>query len=169
MGIATSTAPFSLTDGSITIAKFASGVANIKVLGSGSYTSTTNGAYEDVGNFTIPGDIGSGKVICKIWAYRSSGVAANNKVGFDNAAGNSIDIESTGTTHPDIQVEWVKNPVTATKTDYVALNAAAWTSAKNSDYFVMNASEVVYLKLWCDAAASVIKCNWIAYQIGGLT
>lgn len=143
--------------------------SDIKIIASGTYLDNTADAnYHDVANFTTPGDLGNGILVIE-WALEPSAGAGNHYFGIDTAAGNSTKITVGNSVAIREGVFYLKKDYAGTHILYhfYEFNAGAAlqeTSGANSD-FVLNATEVVYLKSKHATVGETNSIRWIAYII----
>jgi hypothetical protein len=151
--------------GSIASTDLASGILNINVLGSGTFTSTdATGAYEDAGNFSTAGDIGNGVVTLIVWANHSTGTG-NFGTYLHNASGNAQTFGSNAAGANSgmiMKYEFTKSANADNKSNVVLNTKGTITYVVENTAFINNSAETYYIKSYAEAS-QVTKLRWIAY------
>lgn len=164
MGISTSTAPFSLADGSITPAKL--GVGTVKMLGSGTYTTTTSAAYEDAGNFSTTADIGQGRIVLICQVSKDAVGAGNSELAIHTASGNAAThtLKAASMDYECI-AEIVRSSHTATGYNYNMLTNDSNTTFAivKAASFDFSAAEQVFIKMKASSAVVHNTLYWTAW------
>ena len=141
---------------------------NIRVLGSGTFTTGSSGTREDVGNFSTLGDIGNSIIKVEIQTFATG--ATSNSIGIHNATGNAATMD-VSTDQPNsvnpIMCEFTlsKSFNSTTQGNIRSVQTITGTvSGKTavSANFDFSAAEQVFLKV---NANGINKGSWIAYQI----
>lgn len=138
---------------------------NLKLLGSGSYTTVTNGVWEDAGNFTTPSSLDKGTLFIEIISTQDSG-ASNQTLSLHNASGNATTAEFSTANNTDIDysVKLKIWPTSTTNSSYVKKDLTTLSFGLTSA-FILNATEQIFIKIKSNAAGNVFKLNWNAYII----
>jgi len=142
--------------------------SNLRVLGSGTFTTGSTGTMEDVGNFTTLGDTGNSKIIIKMEVLGT--IAGNLDTAIHNAAGNAYTLSIGSDTAAGVSPLFSEFTLSKSFND---LNAAYAQVIRNgvttsvcktitTAAFVLSAAEQIFLKV---NANVVSKGTWIAYQI----
>lgn len=148
----------------VTISATASRSGDIKVLGSGTYTTTSFAVYEDAGSFTTSGDIGLGVIEIDITFERGTSTTPNTALG--NAAGNSAvaGTDDTATNVCRTHKLWLRRSPVAGNFSGVQLDSATMSNFTNNG-FDFSAAQTVYIKIKGTVAQGAL-CRWVAYLIG---
>jgi len=143
------------------------GSGGLSVLGSGSFT-TSGAGVNLIDTIALSGDIGNAVIIFEGTWTRTTGAGANNELSLNNT---NADTDSTWGTGPKaasgtLRLRMSKNPADLTNVNGLKEVDGVFSVITNSMEFDISTAENIFITAMTQDAGTIIKVNWIMYQIG---